>query len=140
MQIEVRYCSKTGNTKKVANAIAASVGVSAKSVKEPVVEADLLFLGGALYADQINSKLKKFISKLDNKKIKKVIVFCTSTSGKNIYLELKDLLEVREIKVHDEYFHCLGNFIFYLRKRPNQKDLALAQAFAKRIVNKEKQS
>lgn len=36
MNIEVRYYSKSGNTKKIANAIAKQVGISAKSIHEPI--------------------------------------------------------------------------------------------------------
>lgn len=44
MNIEVRYDSKSGNTKKIANAIAKQVGVSAKSIHEPLQgKVDILF-------------------------------------------------------------------------------------------------
>ena len=134
MKIEVRYCSKTGNTKKVANAIADAIRVEAKSINESVLEADILFLGGAIYADQIPSKLKKFIEGLHSKKIKRVAIFCTSSSGKSIYSELKKFLDTKKIQVLDESFHCLGNFLFYLKGRPNHEDLKLAKTFAQKVI------
>ncbi len=36
MKIEVRYFTRSGNTKKLAEAIAKAVGVEAKTVNEPL--------------------------------------------------------------------------------------------------------
>ena len=47
-KIAVRYYTKTGNTKKLAEAIAETVGVKAESVTVPVdQEVDILFLGSS---------------------------------------------------------------------------------------------
>jgi flavodoxin len=55
MNIEVRYYSKSGNTKKIANAIAKQAGVSAKSIHEPIQgKVDILFLGTGRYAFDID--------------------------------------------------------------------------------------
>lgn len=44
MKIEVRYFSRGGNTKKLAEAIAKAVGAEAKTVSEPLTEdVDILF-------------------------------------------------------------------------------------------------
>lgn len=49
--IEVIYYSLTGNTKKVADAIAAELGVDAENVKtkDMLAEDSLVFLGAGLY-------------------------------------------------------------------------------------------
>ena len=50
LNIEVRYYSKTGNTKKLADGIAKTLGVKAKSLEEPINgEVDVLFLGSSVY-------------------------------------------------------------------------------------------
>lgn len=68
MNIAVRYYSRSGNTKAVAEAIAEAVGVPAVSVdqsgaalKEP---ADVLFVGGALYAYGLDRHLKNYLQEL----------------------------------------------------------------------------
>ena len=72
MRAAVRYYSRSGNTKAVAEAIAEAAGVSAISVDasdaaitEPV---DVLFIGGALYAYGLdsphNSELMSYLAKL----------------------------------------------------------------------------
>ena len=48
MKIAVRYYTKTGHTRKVAEAIAEAVGVKALPISEPLTEpADVLFLGNS---------------------------------------------------------------------------------------------
>ncbi|MBQ8943584.1 MAG: flavodoxin family protein, partial [Clostridia bacterium] len=59
--IEVRYFSKGGKTEKIAKAIARGAGVEALSVtEEPELKenTDLLFLGGAPYANIMAPELK----------------------------------------------------------------------------------
>ncbi len=61
MNIDVRYYSKSGNTKKIADAIAKQAGVSAKLIHEPIQgEVDMLFLGIGLYAFDIDPELKEY--------------------------------------------------------------------------------
>ena len=51
MKIAVRYYTRSGNTKKLAEAIAKAVGAEAKTVDEPLWEdVDILFLGSSVYA------------------------------------------------------------------------------------------
>ena len=51
MKIAVRYYTRSGNTQKLAEAVAAAVGVEALPVSEPLTEpVDVLFLGCSYYA------------------------------------------------------------------------------------------
>lgn len=46
MKIAVRYYTKTGNTKRMAEAVAKAVGVEALPISTPITEpVDILFLG-----------------------------------------------------------------------------------------------
>ena len=90
MNIEVRYYSKSGNTKKIADAIAKQAGVSAKSIDEPVQgEVDLLFLGTGLYAFDIDSELKEYTLTLKPEQIKTVVIFSTAAIVKSAYEKTK---------------------------------------------------
>ena len=131
MDIKIRYLSKTGNTKKIALAIAEELNIEAQTIEKPVEKADILFLGGALYGAKINPALKEFINTLDN--IKQVVIFGTSASKNTIYEELKTYLNEKNIPVHSKTFNCPGNFLLYLFGRPNKEDLKRAKAFAKEI-------
>jgi flavodoxin len=135
MKNEVRYLSKSGNTKKVAEAIAGAVGVSAKSIPEPVpADTELLFLGGAVYAFGIDEELKKFIAAIPAS-VKRVAVFSTTAVVKSAYPHIKKLLVERGITVSEQEFHCRGEFTFIHKGRPNAEDLKKAAEFAKKVSN-----
>ena len=133
MKIEIRYISKSGNTKKAADKIAETLNIEAKTVNEPVDGADILFLGGALYAGKIHKKLKIFIESLDDK-VKKVAVFGTSATENSIYPEVKKHLDEKGVPVFNDNFQCPGKFLFICRKRPNAEDLENAAVFARKII------
>lgn len=55
MKIAVRYFSRTGNTKKLAEAIAKAINVEAKITDKPLCEdVDILFLGSSAYANGVD--------------------------------------------------------------------------------------
>jgi flavodoxin len=63
MKYAVRYYTKTGNTKRLAEAIAKELGVEALPVSETVNEkVDILFLGNSYYAFDIDPEVKAFVS------------------------------------------------------------------------------
>ncbi|MBR5637010.1 MAG: flavodoxin [Pseudobutyrivibrio sp.] len=106
MSKAVRFYSRSGNTKALADAIASGAGVTAVSVddslsgiNEPV---DTLFIGGGLYAYGIDKKLKNYINTLDSTKVKKAAVFSTSWLSKHALDIIKDALKARGIEVVEE--------------------------------------
>ena len=61
MTYAVRYYTKTGNTKKLADALAGELGVEARPISDPVTEpVDLLFLGNSYYAFNIDPEVRDF--------------------------------------------------------------------------------
>ncbi len=89
MNIAVRFYTRSGNTKKLADAIAKSVSVKAKDVTCPLDEkADILFLGCSYYAFDVDDAVKKFI--IENKdNIGKIVCFGTSAMMKSMKKLLK---------------------------------------------------
>jgi flavodoxin len=78
MKFAVRYQSRSGNTKAVAEELAKAVGVTAESIDVPVGEAvDVLFIGGAVYAFSLDEALKTFIKSLAPSMVKSAEVFAT---------------------------------------------------------------
>lgn len=85
MNTAVRYFTRGGNTKKVADAIANAAGVEAKDCSASLTETvDLLFLGGSVYWGGIDKNLIQFIEKLDPAMVKCVAVFGTSALKKEL--------------------------------------------------------
>jgi len=123
----VRYCSRGGNTKALALAIAEALNVEAKSIEEKVnEEVETLFLGGALYAYGIDKTLTAYIEALDKNMIKKVVVFSTSWISKHAIALIKKGLKEKDIPYVDEFI--------YARGKPNQKELNNAKEIAKKYL------
>lgn len=105
----VRYFSKLGNTKTIAEAIAEGAGVQAVSITDaPELDerVDTLFLGGAPYANIMAPELKAYAEKLDKSMVGKVILFTTSNWSRRTVLALKKLLRDKGIEVEDKYFYA----------------------------------
>ena len=135
MKIAIRYCTKTGNTKKLAEAISQVVNVEAKTVDEPLTEdVDILFLGSAVYAAGIDGKIKEFIKNIDVN-VGEVVNFSSAALIESTYGQVKKEVEAKGIKMSENEFHCRGAFKFVHRGRPNEKDLKNVQEFAKGIIS-----
>lgn len=138
MNCEVRYFTRSGNTKKLADAIGGAVGVAARPIGEPVAgPVDLLFLGGSVYGGGIDDALRAFIAQLRPEQVKKAAVFSTAAVVPSAYPEIKKCLEARGIPVAQREFHCRGRFTLLHLGRPNQQDLDHAMAFAKDVLRAE---
>ena len=135
MKIAIRYYTKTGNTKKLAEAIGSAINVEAKTVDEPLTEdVDILFLGSAVYAAGIDKRVKEFIENIDVN-VGKVVNFSSAALIESTYSQVKTQVEQKGLKMSEDEFHCRGAFKFVHRGHPDETDLKNAQEFAKRIVN-----
>jgi flavodoxin len=136
MNIAIRYYTKTGNTKKLADAIAEAVGVPAESVDVPLEEPiDVLFLGSSVYAAGVDGKVKDFIASLDVEMVEKVVNFSTAALLPSTFSQVTKLLSRRGIPIDEREFHCRGKFKFMHSGHPDQEDLRKVQTFATGILN-----
>lgn len=138
MNARVVYYSATGNTRKVANAIAEAVGCEAVAIDgyadAPV---DLLFIGAAVYATHdhgLHAGMKAFIAGLDPAKVGEAVLFSTGFVQSEAIAMMRALLERRGIPVAEKSFFCLGRFALFNLGRPNAKDLAAAADFARGLI------
>lgn len=134
MNITVRYYTRSGNTEKLAKAIAQAVGVQAESVTVPLTEkTDILFLGCSYYAFDVDEAIKNFI--IENKdNIGKIVCFGTSAMMKSTQKPMKKVCDAAGVLLSDEEFHCRGSFGPMHKGHPDKNDLTKAAAFAKMIV------
>lgn len=134
MNIAVRYYTRSGNTKKLAEAVAEAVKTEAEDITAPLTEkADLLFLGCSYYAFDIDEAVKEFITK--NKSfIGKIVCFGTSALMSSMKKPVAKVSEVFGIPVADDEFHCRGSFGPLHKGRPDEKDLSRAADFARKIT------
>lgn len=135
MKIAIRYYTKTGNTKKMAEALSETVGVEALTVDNPLTEdVDILFLGSAVYAAGVDAKVKEFIENIDVN-IGKIVNFSSAALIESTYKQVKKIAENNNLTMAEEEFHCRGAFKLVHRGRPNDNDLRNLQEFAKNIVS-----
>lgn len=136
MNIAIRYYTRSGNTKKLAEAVAQAVAVEAMDVAVPLAEkADVLFLGTSYYAFDADEAVKKFIT--DNKdKIGKIVCFGTSAMMKSMKKPVTKVAATVGVPVAEDEFHCRGQFGKLHKGRPNEKDLEAVKAFAKSVISR----
>ena len=138
MEFAVRYCTRSGNTKKLAEAVAAVVGADARDVGEDLAEkTDLLFLGSSLYAGSYDASVRAFFDR-NADKVGTVVCFGSSASGKSTHAKLNKLAAEKGFAVYPEFFNCPGHFLFLHKDRPNQSDLSAAARFAKAVCQAQK--
>lgn len=135
MKIAVRYYTKTGNTKRLAEAVAAAAGVEALPISTPVTEpVDILFLGNSYYAFSIDPEVRSFIRSLDKTKVGKIINFGSAAMLNSTWKKVKQEADKAGIPMDDREFHCKGEFKGIHKGRPNAEDLKAAADFAKGII------
>ena len=135
MKIAVRYFTRGGNTKKLAEAVAAAVGVKAEPVSVLLEEdVDILFLGSSVYAYGVDDAVKVFIDGIQVR-IGKVVSFSTAAIIKSTYKQVARLLAAKGIPFAAEEFACRGSFAMLHKGKPDAEDCKRAAEFAKRIVS-----
>ena len=127
MNCAVRYYTKTGNTKRLAEAVAGALGVEALPISEPLSEpVDILFLGNSYYAFSIDSLDKNMVGRIAN--------FGSAAMLNSTYKKVKAEADKVGISMVEQEFHCKGEFKGVHKGRPNGEDLAAAAAFAKSLI------
>lgn len=135
MKVAVRYYTKTGNTKRLAEAVAEAVGVQALTIETPVTEqVDILFLGNSYYAFTIDPEVRAFVQSLDKDKVGRIVNFGSAAMLNSTYRKIKAVADKVGIPVDEHEFHCKGEFKGIHKGRPNEEDLKAVREFAKKIV------
>ena len=128
--IRIRYYSKTGNTKHVAEYIANSLNIEALSITDSDYDSScgLLFLGGAPYANIMSSKLREYANNLKSENVKAVALFTTSNWSRRTVRALKKILTEKNIFVFDDYL--------YVHMLKVNSSYEKAKEFVKNIIEK----
>ena len=125
MSSAIRYYSRSGHTKNLAEAIAKGAGCEAASVEVPLKErVDVLFIGSGLYAAQLDKHLKAFLADLDPALVGKAVLFGTSSLTKRQFPQMEKALAAKGIAVEQD--------VCYAKGQPKAADLAVAEEFGAR--------
>ncbi len=136
MRIAVRYYTKTGNTKRLAEAVAAAVGVQALPISAPITEpVDVLFRGNAYYAFTIDPEVRGFVRSLNKETVGKIVNFGSAAMLNSTYKKVKAEADKVGIPMDEREFHCKGEFKGIHKGKPDSQDLAEDADFAKSIIN-----
>ena len=137
MKAAVRYYTKTGNTKRLAEAVASAVGAEALPISVPVEETvDVLFLGNSYYAFSIDPEVRDFVRSLDKNKVGRIVTFGSACMLNSTWKKVKAEADKVGIKMDEREFHCKGEFKGIHKGKPDAGDIAAAASFAKSIVSK----
>jgi len=137
----VYYSGRSGNTMKVATAIAEALNIRAEQIgKEKIVfsePVDLFFIGSGIYMHKPHKKVRALIEEINPAIVKNAAAFGTYGNQSEIGEQIKELLQEQGINVLGEPFVCKGASIGTDNKgHPDAKDLETAKAFAKSIRSK----
>ena len=135
MKVAVRYYTKTGNTRRLAEAVAEAVGAKALPISTPVTEpVDVLFLGNSYYAFSIDPEVRDFVRSLDKSKVGRIVNFGSAAMLNSTYKKVKAEADRAGIPMDEREFHCKGEFKGIHKGRPNEEDLQAAAEFARNIL------
>lgn len=135
MKIAVRYYTKTGNTKRLAEAVAKAVGTEAFPISTPITEhVDILFLGNSYYAFTIDPEVRTFVSSLNSDLVGRIVNFGSAAMLKSTWKKVKAEADKKGIAMDEREFHCKGEFKGIHKGRPNEEDLGKAGEFAREIL------
>ncbi len=135
MKIAVRYYTKTGHTRRLAEAVAAAVGAEALPVSAPLEEpVDILFLGNSYYAFSIDPEVRDFVKGLDKNMVGKIVNFGSAAMLNSTYKKVKAEADKVGIKMDEHEFHCKGEFKGIHKGKPDESDMKAAAEFARKIV------
>ena len=137
MNVAVRYYTKTGNTKRLAEAVAKAVGAEALPISVPVSEpVDILFLGNSYYAFSIDPEVRDFVRSLDSEKVGCIVNFGSAAMLNSTWKTVKAEADKLGIRMDEREFHCKGEFKGFHKGRPNEQDLADAADFARSVIQR----
>ena len=134
MTYAVRFYTKTGNTKRLAEAVAKELGVQALPISTPIEEkVDILFLGNSYYAFSIDPEVRSFVASLSKEKVGKIVNFGSAAMLNSTYKKVRAEAAKVGIPLLDREFHCKGEFKGIHKGRPNEADLKAAADFARAV-------
>ena len=136
MKVAIRFFtrSKKGNTKKLADAVSAAIGVEAIDVSVDLKEkVDRLFLINAMYAANIDNEVKEFLER-NKDNIGEIVNLNTSASGASTWKAVKKETDKLGLMLNEKEFHCAASWIFINKGLPSDEDYAKAKEFAKSMI------
>jgi len=141
MNVILAYASLTGNTRKLAEAMAEALGVQPLRIKEvpPTIECDLLFLGSGGYGTRPSRHVRRFLRDVPTLQGVKVALFGTYGGSPHQLDVMANLVQKKDGEILGR-FSCKGRDWAFLgliaRSHPTEAELDAAVAFARAMREK----
>lgn len=141
MNVLVVYASLTGNTQKLAAAMAEELNVTPRRIEEApsVGEGDLLLLGSGVYWNRPARAVSKYLRSLPSLKGVRVALFGTYGGAPHQIDAMAKIVQRKGGEILGR-FSCKGRDWFVLglvaRGHPNAAELSAAAAFAHNMVER----
>lgn len=145
MNISVVYGSLTGNTRRVAEAMAGELAVGLRAAKElaHLEKTDLLFLGSGVYGSRPSAPVRRLLKDVPTLVGAKVALFGTYGGSPSQLDWMARLVEKKGGEILGR-FSCKGRDWFVLglvaRGHPSATDLSAAAAFARQVKERASQA
>ncbi|QSX08602.1 hypothetical protein J0B03_00460 [Alkalibacter rhizosphaerae] len=142
MKTAVIYYSRTGHSKRIAQAIGESLGVEPMNIKQKpkLSDVDLLFVVGGIYGGKSSPDLQSYMINVKNDQVNKAALVTSCMSKNTKQNEIRIVMKLNGIDVAEEEFICQGNFLFFGKGHPSDEDVNNAVAFANRMLAKQSMS
>ena len=149
MKSIVIYYSQSGNTEKIAQAVAAGLGIKASKLEDinpdTLKNYDLIIIGSPVHGGAPNKKVTKFISQMPNMPGKKGALFCTKSiaGDKPAIATMRKGIEAKGMRFAGSYCavglsRFIGDFgprIFH-RGHPSKEELVKAEEFGRGLIER----
>jgi flavodoxin len=136
MKYAVVYFTRTGHSRGIAKAVASSLKVGAEDVNDdPSLHGvDLLFIVGGIYGGASDSRLLRFVDRIEPAMVKKAVLITSSAGGSRGQPRVRDILAKNGIEVLADEYRCRGNFLLIGLFHPKQREIDGAAAFAVKMA------
>lgn len=146
MNVSVVYGSVTGNTRRVAEAMAKELAVAPRAAKDiPQLEkTDLLFLGSGVYGGRPAAPIRRLLNDAPSLFGVKIALFGTYSGSPTQLDRMARTVEEKGGEILGR-FSCKGRSRFFwilvvARGHPSEADLSAAAAFARQIKERAAQA
>jgi flavodoxin len=141
----VIYSTKGGNTQKVAEEIASELNCDSlritKAVPIPTFDLnnyDLIIVGTGIHGGNPYEDIVAYLNTIELKEPKTFAIFITwggaLRTNQVVFSKIKNILELKNQKVLEDFFSCYGGWKILRRGRPKMEDFKVARIWAQELT------
>ena len=135
MSTAIRYYSKFGHSKLMAEAIEDIVVANAATVDTPLAEpVDTLYLGAGVFLGKVGGAVMDFIASLTPDKVGRVVCFGSCAIINSPVPQMRKALEARGITVSAQEFTCKGSMGPLHSGHPDAQDIEAFKQFIQSTI------